>query len=691
MTEQGGNSDENLKRVREKVMQLAREIERMSGEDIPPQTFFSEFLVRVVTAIGARAGAVWMLDGGRLQLAAETNLDATGLKEKPGALQVNEKLLVDVLQTGEAKTLTHNQDVELPTEHVMVMSALHKEKDCVGVVQLFQRTDVPDKARSGYMQFLEQMCGYASRYIEGKRRNPEMSADLKSKFWTDFEQFTLRIQRSLDESEVADAAASDGRPLLGCDRLSVVTKKGRKIKVCAVSGQTSVNQRANLIQAMNKLARRVIDSGETLIYTGKIEGLAPQVEKPLANFVQESGSRMLMIVPTYPNDVLVREQGEEAEARRKAKRPKATGCLVIEQVGESEPAPQLEHRAELLADHVGAALWNSRLHGRIIGKSFFKLIGKGMEWFRGRKLAITTAVLAAIAGIVAAMTLIRVEYPVEADGKLMPVEQHAVFATWDGEIKPDGIVAKADENGVFRVTKGQLLLVLENDELREEIDGAQAEIDTLNEKLTAIGRQKQAAGTDVRHEHQLEIDEIETNAKLRVAMDRKKMLLKRKEEKLSVVAPADGIIPDFKRMEILRGRPVKQGDHLFDVMNDNGPWHMELLVEEKRMGHINRAREEMLKSSDTDQLNGSFTIVSQPQSKFDCRLTAIASRSTIDQELGTAYELIAEAGKSGEEVPLPTQQIGTEVTVRFDCGKCTAAFYCFGDVVEFVQRKLWYF
>ena len=156
MTEPNASSDENLKRVREKVMHLAREIEQMSGEDIPPDIFFQEFLNRVVTAIGARGGAVWMLqDGGRLDLAAETDLDQTGLKQIPGAMQVNEKLLIDVLQTGEAKTLIHGQGVDLPTEHVMVLSAVHKEKDCVGVVQLFQRADVPEKARSGYMQFLE--------------------------------------------------------------------------------------------------------------------------------------------------------------------------------------------------------------------------------------------------------------------------------------------------------------------------------------------------------------------------------------------------------------------------------------------------------------------------------------------------------------------------------------------------------
>ena len=259
-------TDENLKKVRERVMQLAREIEQMSGQDLAPPLFFQEFLVRVVTAIGARAGAVWLVDeSNRLGLTAQVNLEQTGLRERPGALAMNEKLIVDVLQTGEARTLTHGGEAQLPTEHVLVLSALHKEKKCVGVVELFQRPDVPIKAQSGYMQFLEQMCGYGSRFIEGKRRNLGDQADLKNQFWTDFEQFSLRIQRSLVEQEVADAAASDARSLLGADRVSVVTRKGRSVRVRAVSGQSSVNPRANLIAAMNKLATRVIEMGETLI------------------------------------------------------------------------------------------------------------------------------------------------------------------------------------------------------------------------------------------------------------------------------------------------------------------------------------------------------------------------------------------------------------------------------------------
>ncbi|MEZ6124484.1 MAG: hypothetical protein R3C49_15100 [Planctomycetaceae bacterium] len=695
MTEPPGTPEDNLRRVREKVMQLAREIEQMSGENIPPTTYFPEFLTRVVAAIGARAGAVWVLaEGGRLQLAAEVNLQETRLREIPGAAQKNEKLLIDVLQTGEAKTITHGQGVELPTEHIMVLSALHREKECVGVVQLFQRTDVPEKARSGYMQFLEQMCGYASRYIEGKRRNAPMSDDLKSKFWTDFEQFTLRIQRSLEEQEVADASASDGRPLLGCDRLSIVTKKGSSVKVRAVSGQSTVNPRANLVVAMQKLARRIVASGETLLYAGKIEGLAPQIEKPLANFVQESGSRMIMMVPLFQNDVLVREQGEDAERKRKTKRPKAIGCLVIEQVAESEPAPELERRAELLADHIGASLWNARQHGRIFGRSIFKFMGTVLEWFQGKKLAITTAVLLAVGGVIAAGALVKMQYPVEANGKLMPVEQHAVFAQWDGTI--ERVLVQPDERGEYRVAAGQDLLLLTNDELEEEIVAAQAELEKQIQLEDTTTRTRNAVPrTEFEQRHQLEIKLITIQADLEIAKAQLKKLLDRKHDKLIVRAPAAGVIADFQRMEILLHRPVRAGDHLFDIMNDDpdAAWHMELLVEEKRMGHISKAIEERkTKAGGSAELqgllDGQFTIVSHPDTKFDCTLTTIATRSTIDSELGTAFELFADAK---DDAVLPTKRIGTEVTVRLFCGECSLAYWCFGDVVEFVQRQLWWF
>jgi len=688
-------TDENLKKVRERVMQLAREIEQMSGQDLAPPLFFQEFLVRVVTAIGARAGAVWLVDeSNRLGLMAQVNLEQTGLRERPGAMAMNEKLIVDVLQTGEARTLTHGGEAQLPTEHVLVLSALHKEKKCVGVVELFQRPDVPIKAQSGYMQFLEQMCGYGSRFIEGKRRNLGDQADLKNPFWTDFEQFSLRIHRSLVEQEVADAAASDARSLLGADRVSVVTRKGRSVRVRAVSGQSSVNPRANLIAAMNKLASRVIDMGETLTYTGKVDGLAPQVEEPLAAFVQESGSRMVMMVPTFETEDMVRKQGEEADRDRKKKRIKATGCIVIEQIAESEPLPQLEQRAELIADHVGAALWNARQHGRIFGLSIWKLMGTALEWFKGRKLMITTAVLAAIAVVAAALSLIKLDYPVTAEGKLMPIEQHAVFATWDGVITHDGLKVNGDEE----VKKGQVLVVLENDELEGQIEEAKASVRKYEQLV--IGKRAEIVQSELNipkmsdeekpqslaNIERMRVEQRGIEGDLEIARQQVLNLENRKKEKLTIYAQADGRIPNFQLRQLLEDRPVRQGDHLFDIMNDNGAWQMELLLQEKRMGHILRAQREATATNKSIELPGRFTMATQPDAKFECHLTKVATRSTTDTELGTVFELNAVAN---EGQTLPEKRIGAEVTVKIYCGQSTLFYWCFGDVVDTAQKWLW--
>jgi hypothetical protein len=691
-------SDENLKKVRERVMQLAREIEQMSGQEMAPPVYFQEFLVRVVTAIGARAGIVWLLDeGGRLGLVTQVNLDQTGLRERPGALAQNEKLLSEVLQTGEARTLTHGGEAQLPTEHVLVLSALHKEKKCVGVVELFQRPDVPVKAQSGYMQFLEQMCGYASRFIEGRRRNQGESADLKNQFWTDFEQFSLRLQRSLDEHEVADAAASDGRSLLSCDRLSVVVRKGRAIIVRAVSGQSSVNQRANLIVAMSKLARRVIEMGETLVYTGKIDELAPQIEEPLAAFVQESGSRMVMLIPTFENEKMVREQGEEADRERKKKRPKATGCLVVEQIAESEPSPQLEQRAELLADHVGASLWNARQHGRIFGLSIWKLIGSGMEWFRGRKLMITVAVLAVIAAVSAAMTFIQLDYPVKAEGKFMPVKQFAVFAPWDGQITREGLLV---DGGGQAVNAGEPLVHLENTELNNEIDEAAAAVqkhkDIHTAKREEIGSamtMSNNSGADKAQSEaqikRLNVELTRIEGEIRAAELHLANLQNRREDRLTIRAQASGVIPNFQLRQMLEDRPVKQGDHLFDIMevDENSEWHLEVTLPESKMGHILRAQRERVAKGESPELPGEFTLASFPEFQFPCRLTRVATRSTTDTEAGTVFELVA----IPEDVEkLPEKRIGLEVDVRITTVKVSLFYWCFGDAVDEFRKYFWF-
>jgi hypothetical protein len=113
---------------------------------------------------------------------------------------------------------------------------------------------------------------------------------------------------------------------------------------------------------------------------------------------------------------------------------------------------------------------------------------------------------------------------------------------------------------------------------------------------------------------------------------------------------------------------------------------MELLVAEKRMGHILRGQRERIAAGESPELPGGFILATQPDTRYDCRLTSVATRSTTDQELGTAFELVAVAD---EGQTLPEKRIGAEVTVKIYCGKTTLFYRWFGDVVEFLQKYLW--
>ena len=93
-----GNVDE----VRKRIIQLAREIEEMSQQRMSSRLFFDAFLKRVVGAVGARAGAVWMRNGSnRIDLLIDHQLAETGFHENPQAPLQNQKLLQEVLSNGQ--------------------------------------------------------------------------------------------------------------------------------------------------------------------------------------------------------------------------------------------------------------------------------------------------------------------------------------------------------------------------------------------------------------------------------------------------------------------------------------------------------------------------------------------------------------------------------------------------------------
>ena len=70
-----------------------------------------------------------------------------------------------------------------------------------------------------------------------------------------------------------------------------------------------------------------------------------------------------------------------------------------------------------MTDHVAAALHNAREHERVYFLRIQNFFGKISEWFYGRKLLKTLAVLGAITILVLGMIFIPWDYRVEGEGR----------------------------------------------------------------------------------------------------------------------------------------------------------------------------------------------------------------------------------------------------------------------------------
>jgi hypothetical protein len=670
----------SVQQARDRVLQMARQIEELAQSAAPPETFFPEFLRLLVGSLGARAGAIWMLEGGnRLRLAHELRFAEIGIRENSPAAGLNDRLLSDALSTGQAASLAPDDPANanrMPAAYLVLLAALQVGEQSLGVVEVFQRPDAPRDARPGFLQFVEQMVGHASRYLERNQsdRQPQDAAS----FLGDFEQFLLQLQRCENVTEVAMTVANDGRQLLTCDRLSVAVHKGAKTSIVAISGQDSVNARANLTRAMAQIADRVIELREPLTFTGRVDELPPQVEKPLADFVHESGSRMVKLLPLVEPEPLINRRDDDQRRLAPPRPREAIGCLVIEQTADSRPRPAVEARSLLLAEHVGAVLTRARQTDRILFLRLWQTLGHGAEWFHGRRLAKTLAALGGVLIVIAALWLVPYDYRVTGKGKLMPVRRQQVFAPENGE------VIKIHVHDGDQVKKDQPLLLLRNEQLATDLNDNRSKLEQARQQAISSGAEADAARRDgdrpaalragaALRKAQIEIEGLTDIVKIQ----------EERVDKLLVKAPVDGTVASFQLDQTLKNRPVQQGEMLLEVMDDgkNSPWRLELEVEGSRMGHVLEA----WNASPNHTLEVEFIPMTALDSTLSATLDSISTRSAVSNDQSNIFEMHA----STDATKVPNKRIGAEVRAKINCGPRSLGYVLFGDVVEFIRQKLW--
>jgi hypothetical protein len=184
-----------VQQARDRVLQMAREIEELAESAAPRKMFFREFLRLLVGAMGGRAGAVWLRNKDHLAVAYEFRYSEIGIRHNETATRLNDPLLRAAVTSGQAVSFSPDDPAmagKMPVDFLILVAALHIGEECVGAVEIFQRPDAPREARPGFLQFVEQMTGHASRYLERGQTQSTKPSDFSS-FLGDLGRFILRL------------------------------------------------------------------------------------------------------------------------------------------------------------------------------------------------------------------------------------------------------------------------------------------------------------------------------------------------------------------------------------------------------------------------------------------------------------------------------------------------------------------
>lgn len=672
-----------VERAKREIQGLVQEIAELSRTEIAPAEFYDSLLNKVVAALAAPGGAVWTIgETGGLQLNYQINLRDTGLIENPVGQSQHGRLLRSVLEGTEgALILPHSgtgdatdNDPEAaanPTDFLLVLAPVYNDQGPQGVVEIFQRPGARVATQRGYLRFLLQICEFAGDYLKSRRLRH--LAD-KQTLWEQLETFTRTAHEKLDVRQTAYTIANEGRRLIGCDRVSVAIRHGRRCQIEAVSGQDTFDKRSNVTVLLGKLAAAAVKTGEDVWYSGDASNLAPQVEEALDEYVDESHTKSLAILPLLEpggQEELAPDEVRERDAR-------VIGALIVEQMVDTRTPDGYRQRVDVVRTHSAAALANALEYEGLFLMPVWRAIGKLWRKLFGRALPKTVTISAIVIGLIAAACLVPTDFTLEANGKLRPKIRQNVFAVQDGEVRE---VLVDDDTPV---KKGEVLIVQESRELEKELqdlygkrDEALAEINATS--LQSIGNEDEVTEQD-RSEQLARVSQLRTQLD---SYNKQIDLVKEQQSKLTIRAPFDGQVVEWNLHEKLKDRPVTSGQILMEVADPKGDWELELQMPESKMGYVTQAWNEQ-----DGKLPVKFILATHPADRLDGWVDEIDPSAEVRGEDGNTVQLRVGFDQATLRQTFEEPKIGAGVTAKVYCGKRSFAFVWLHDLVDFIRAKI---
>lgn len=683
-----------IEQARRQINRLAEEIAQLSEMELSPPEYYGEFLQRLLTAIAAPAGAVWVrTSAGNLQLQYQINMRQVGLDRAENSRQMHDELLRQAALKGTPLLVAPNASTGQveggatppgnPTDYVILLAPILYDKQVAGLVEIWQDPNRGPDAQRGFLQFIMRMAGLAAGFTRAHQLRHMVGLQ---QVWEKLEAFAKKIHGSLNPMEVGYLVANEGRRLVEADRVSVAVREGKRPRVLAISGADVVEKRSNLVQLMRDLFEAVLNWGEKLVHVGaaRDEALPPAVHKALDAYLAESNSSFLVVLPL------------EDEREKKSKKP-ARSALLMECFETSATPDFAVERLAGVGQHAASALYNASEYRRIPMRFIWYPLAKLQDGLGGKAKAIWTLSLAGLGALIMAMIFIPYPLKMEAQGQLKPSKRANVYSPEEAVVReiPASLLPGS------RVVKGQELLRLYSSVLAKTVFQLEAEIETAKRTMDDLLPYKKPENPDVTSRY-LDADITLKAKQTELAQIKERTNALETPGEFVIKSPLTGIILSNEFRETLKNRTVKPNEPLLligatDANPKRSDWEVELKIPQKHIGQVMEA----FRTLGVTELDVDILPRNEPTSTYRGKLakSKISPQASPNRDDNNEPDpvVVAWVRIEGDDIPaasrIPPEVFlhGIQIGARVRCGNRAMGYSLFYGVWEFFYEKIVFF